>query len=158
MKRRAVEDAQLCRFGARRNVESNRGWFRMTAEGLMQLIENRWLIGFVAFVVGLFLGWVIWGVSGDPKKSYVSAVDEVGGATHVSAPQLETPGDDVSSTDPNVASIEAEIGKARALLANSLEADADLTAELDNVDQAVKRANGRLKLILRSVDKAKDAD
>ncbi len=119
----------------------------------MQIFENGVLIGVVAFVFGLFVGRMVWRDSGKSGATENLAV----GAERAEAAESPKSGD-ATQLDRKFASIESEIRNAKDLLEAAAEPDDDLSAELEKVDEAVKRANGRLKLIMRSADRAKDTD
>ncbi len=128
----------------------------MDEDALAEMLESPWLVAGVAFVLGLFTGWITWG--GPWRDKFEAANGEsvkIGGeidaARAVRLSESATP-------DEKLAVILAEIQKAKELLAGAEEAEAAMGAELDGLDQAVKRANGRLKLILKSADRAKDSD
>lgn len=96
---------------------------------MTQLFENPAIIAGVGIILGLFVGWAVWRGPGLQRKR-------------------------LSADEESVATIEAELAKARELLAADAESDSELADEIENIDQAVKRANGRLKLLLKSVDQA----
>ena len=120
----------------------------MSGNELTQIFENAWIVGLVAFVLGLFIGWAIWGAS--------STGETDDHPSERAEPSVKS-GDNDTAADPRLGSIEAELEKARGLLSENAEADNAFSDELEALDQAIKRANGRLKLILKAADKAKDA-
>lgn len=123
---------------------------------MAELLDSPWLIAGVAFGLGLFAGWMTWG--GPWRDKFSSGNGGVGAAPGGS----DTPADPTliatATPDEKIAAILAEIHQANTLLADSDEAETAMRAELDSLDQAVKRANGRLKLIVKSTDRAKDPD
>ena len=60
--------------------------------------------------------------------------------------------------EQKLSALEAEINKAKALLEAETEERAELAAAVASLEEALKRANGRLKLILKSVKRAKSGD
>ncbi|MBB5519724.1 hypothetical protein [Amphiplicatus metriothermophilus] len=82
-----------------------------------------------AFLFGLAAGWLIWGGRGlFPDRAGAAPPGEAGGLD----------------------ALEAELAAARELAAaDAAEAD-EAAARLDALDAALKRANGRLKLLLRA--------
>lgn len=121
---------------------------------MAEMLESPWLVAGVAFVLGLFAGWMIWG---GPWRDKFEAGN--GGAIAGDGQAPANPALDASATpDDRLGAILAEIHQARKLLADGEDAETALRAELDSLDHAVKRANGRLKLIVKSTDRAKDSD
>lgn len=104
---------------------------------LTQIIADRWFTAFIAFFVGLLTGWLM-----SDRQS-----------------KVETGNGDAGEPLPDkLAALEAELKTAKALLEDK-DADDEATAEtLSGLDEAIKRANGRLKLIMKSIKKAKKAD
>lgn len=125
-------------------------------ETIAQIMGNHWTPVFIAFLLGLLIGWMVWGAPWRDDQH-----DDVGdgedGEKIRREPLAEYPADP-SKAGQKIGSIEAEIAKVKSLLETAKEGDDDLSAELDAVDNAVKRANGRLKLILKSVDRVKDSE
>lgn len=123
---------------------------------MAELLDSPWLVAGVAFVLGLFAGWMTWG--GPWRDQF-----EIGDGGDRATPGADDgPGDPAlaasATPDEKMAAVLAEIHQANALLAESEEMETAMRTELDSLDQAVKRANGRLKLILKSTDRAKDPD
>lgn len=89
----------------------------------------------LAFLFGLAFGWVLWG-----------ATTERG----------ETAGGERSGPeDPKeIVVIKAELEAARSLLDEKDEQDAQLSEHLATLDETVKRANGRLKMVLAAIKRA----
>lgn len=101
----------------------------MGMEALMRMLADGWPLALVGFAAGLLLG------------ALMSRGKQNGERT----PVRIAPGDDP------FAALEAEIRTARDML-QAEEADAVATeTTIRNLDSAIKRANGRLKLILKAV-------
>ncbi|GAB4531099.1 MAG: hypothetical protein Kow00133_19740 [Amphiplicatus sp.] len=82
-----------------------------------------------AFLFGLAAGWLIWGGRGlFPDRAGAAAPGESEGFD----------------------ALEAELAAARDLAAADAADTEDFAARLDALDAALKRANGRLKLLLRA--------
>lgn len=92
----------------------------------------------LAFIFGVAFGWVIWGATRDDDER-----EDEGRAAGVKA------GDD--SEPKEIVVIKAELQAARKLLDEGEVQDAAVAEQLSALDQAVKRANGRLKTILAAV-------
>ena len=91
----------------------------------------------LAFVSGVAFGWFMRG----------------GGLNRAGAGEIDKKGD-----PKEIVVIKAELDAARALL-DEKDGEEDAIAEqLSSVDEAVKRANGRLKLILASIKRAARGD
>ena len=88
-----------------------------------------------AFFLGIVIGWFFWG-----GQSGEAAADKTAGAM----------------SEAQLAALEQALASAKADLAKLSENDPAKTArdELMRTDAAIKRANGRLKLLLRAVDQA----
>ncbi len=71
--------------------------------------------------------------------------------------QADTP-EGAAIPEQALSALEAEINKAKAMLEAETEERAELAAALASLEEALKRANGRLKLILKSVKRAKSGD
>jgi hypothetical protein len=91
----------------------------------------------VAFLVGLVCGWLIWGLRGASAES----------AEITPAAAAESGGDERKE----IVVLRAEIEAARALLDQHDTPQDDITSQLLAVDEALKRANGRLKIIQRGL-------
>ncbi|MEZ5891905.1 MAG: hypothetical protein R3C58_01970 [Parvularculaceae bacterium] len=106
----------------------------VTMEALMRMLADGWLLALAGFAAGLALGAWLSRAKGEAGKP------------------AET-GEPRRPSDADIAAIEAEIRAARQLL-EAEEAEAGEAAEaLKNLDEAIKRANGRLKLMLKAVEK-----
>lgn len=102
-----------------------------------------WLAG--AFVFGLATGWLLWG----GRRSAEAGGEPGDGA----APAIALSQIDARDGD-GLDALEREIRAARARLAESDDEAGKMAQELDSLDKAIKRANGRLKLLLRAVQRA----
>ena len=127
-------------------------------DAITQIMTHQWTPAVVAFLFGLIIGWIIWGAPWTKDRDH-DAMDEGDLDGRIRRePLADAATKGTATTDSKVGSIEAEIAKVKSLLETEQETDTDLSAELEAVDKAVKRANGRLKLILKSVDRAKDTE
>ena len=116
---------------------------------MAEILDSSWLVAGVAFVLGLFVGWMAWGRPwGEDNGSDKGKSPD--GVRNGIIPAKAT-------SEDKLALLAAEIQKARSEMDAADESDAAIGAELDKLDQAVKRANGRLKLILKSADRAQDS-
>ena len=105
----------------------------MEMEALMHMIAAGWPLGLAGFFFGALLGVMMsrGGVEGVALK-----------------PRLR-------SRDDGLTALAAELKAAKELL-EAEEAEASEVAEtLKSLDEAIKRANGRLKLITKAVNQAK---
>lgn len=85
----------------------------------------------LAFLFGVAFGWVLWGTKADRDEG-----------------KKET-------GDPKeIVVIKAELEAARTLLDETDEQDGAITDQLSTLDETVKRANGRLRMILSAVKRA----
>lgn len=103
----------------------------------MQMIAVGWPVGLAGFILGALIGGLM---------AHARAGETGGDAAD--RPRLR-PGED------NLSALAAELKAAKELL-EAEEADADQVADtLKNLDEAIKRANGRLKLLTKAVKQAK---
>ncbi len=103
----------------------------------MQMIAVGWPLGLAGFILGALIG----GLMARAK------LEETGGGAS-GGPRLK-PGQD------SLSALAAELKAAKELL-EAEEAEAGEVAEtLKNLDEAIKRANGRLKLLTKAVKQAK---
>lgn len=108
-------------------------------EGLSNLLNAApWASLALAFVVGLASGWLIWGLKGD----------DAGSRNAESAGSL-LEGDDRKE----IVVLRAELEAARALIEEGNGNDDDVNRQLSLLDETLKRANGRLKIVLRAIKK-----
>lgn len=91
----------------------------------------------LAFLLGVCFGWLIWGAKAR------------GDAGDADAAEGET---------KEIVVIKAELDAARALLDEKDGEEEAIAEQLSSLDEAVKRANGRLKLILAAVKRAARRD
>jgi hypothetical protein len=97
-----------------------------------------WAAGF--FLVGLGFGWLLGGLTiedDDPLKNRVAVV--------------MSPGD--ADDRKEVVVLHAELEAARALLVEDDEAGQSVLKEIAELEETVKRANGRLKALMSAVRK-----
>lgn len=106
-----------------------------------------WALALAIYLFGIASGWLIWG-----GRRSVSEEDAPPGATQDEVGAANTGAARPASA--KLAALESEIRKARELL-ESTDGESDtLSNELLDLDHAVKRANGRLRLVLRAVQRA----
>jgi len=116
-----------------------------------------WVLVITAYALGLVTGWVIWRLA---KQAPADDGSGAGIASVLSAirrkADFSANGKHDAPDDLKLAALDAEIKEAKAILeADKSERDA-LSERLADVDAAVKRANGRLKLVLKSIQNLKN--
>jgi len=109
---------------------------------LTQILSNRWILAIGAYALGFLTVWLLqsrgWLKIG-PRKTPGHPTSKL---SDVAA---------VPERSEKLDALAAEIEKAKSMLEEQ-EADREASEEiLDELDGAVKRANGRLKLILKSI-------
>lgn len=99
----------------------------------------------LAFLFGVAFGWVVWGARADQRES---------------ADDDRLPGDPakVGEAAKEIVVIKAELAAARNLLEEKENDDGEITEQLSILDETVKRANGRLKVILAAVKRVAARD
>lgn len=104
-------------------------------DALMQMIAVGWPLGLAGFFIGVLLGGLMARGGGEEPGERLS--------------RRLRPGED------GLSALAEELKAAKALL-EAEEAEAEEVSEsLKNLDDAIKRANGRLKLITKAVKQAK---
>lgn len=93
----------------------------------------------LAFLFGVAFGWLVWGMR--PKSREDSATD---------SPMAQEP--------KEIVVLRAELQAARALLEQVDDKDEVISSHLSTLDEAVKRANGRLKATLAGIKRAAGGD
>lgn len=105
----------------------------MNMEALTQMLANGWPLALVGFFVGILVGELM-----------------SRGRKHGGAPRVKLkPGEDA------ISALQSEINAARGLLQAEEHDEAAASESLKQLDDAIKRANGRLKLIMKAVKNAK---
>ena len=110
---------------------------------LMELLGNRWFLAITAYGLGFATAWFL-------IKS--GRLDALKGLLR-SSEEGEKSKSDTGTESDKLAALAAEITKAKTMLEEN---EADQKANFDllqDLDEAVKRANGRLKLILKSINR-----
>jgi hypothetical protein len=117
-------------------------------ETSIAIAVSPWATALAMYLFGIATGWLIWGgrrgavvTSGERVKTTLGA----SAAGEASKP---------SSAGAALDALEKEISAARALLDEDDGEAAAFTEALSSLDASIKRANGRLKLLARSVRKA----
>lgn len=95
----------------------------------------------LAFLFGVAFGWVMWGVRSAEEA------DEAG--------RREPVADDPAK---EVIIIRAELEAARRFLEETDGEDGDISEQLSKLDETVKRANGRLKMVSAAIKRAASRD
>jgi hypothetical protein len=127
------------------------------------IVAAPWAPAAAAYVFGIITGWLIW--SGRRAKDAATADSEALPAGNAPkeprAPIIaKAEGEEIKNGgDPcpavmKLGAVESEIRSARELLDESEEEARAFSQELSTLDSAIRRANGRLKLILRAVRRA----
>ncbi|MFN3958590.1 MAG: hypothetical protein ACK4NP_01610 [Parvularculaceae bacterium] len=105
------------------------------------LAATPWAPLAIAFLVGLGCGWLIWGIKGEAG----------GGAAGASDSALAAPDGMDRDDRKEIVVLRAELEAARALLDQNDGDQDEIAVQLKLVDEALKRANGRLKVIQRGL-------
>jgi len=133
------------------------------------ILNAAWLPVAAAYVFGLVSGWLIWSgaraatapiddegrASGPPLllESDAEPAVESNAADGAEKAEAKANGDPCPAT-MKLGAIESELRRAHDLIAAE-NGDDDLVEEISSLDTALRRANGRLKLLLKSVKKAR---
>lgn len=142
----------------------------MDSQAIMAFVETHAFVALLAFILGALGGWWLRGDAIDrAAQDRVSEDDErqVGDAA-TQAPARAQPAFEEALGAPKMldglatrerfAVIEQEVSSLRAALGDAGDEDhAALSKDIDAVDEAVKRANGRLKLVLSQLERKRDA-
>jgi len=106
-------------------------------DALMQMIAVGWPLGLAGFILGALLGGFM----------ARNRAEEAGGGAS-DRPRLKPDEDSLSA-------LAAELKAAKELLEAEEADSSDVADTLKNLDDAIKRANGRLKLLTKAVKQAK---
>ncbi len=106
---------------------------------LTQVVTNRWVLAIGAYALGFATFWFLSSTGRLPAR-FRNAADE-----------LRNPLNRKSGEDEKLDALAAEIEKAKSLLEDYEDESTSSRELLDELDDTVKRANGRLKLILKSI-------
>jgi len=109
----------------------------------MEFLGNRWFLAIAAYGLGFATAWFL------VKSGRLDALKE---SIWPSGESERSPSATGKESD-KLAALAAEITKAKTMLEEN---EADQKANFDllqDLDEAVKRANGRLKLILKSINR-----
>lgn len=133
-------------------------WGGMGEDWLTQALTNRWTVAAIAYLAGVVTGWLIWRVVSSGGND--GRADHRGDLKVNGADDAKSGGDggrkDNAPASRKLSALETEIREAKAILEADAEEHAALAEILTGLDEAVKRANGRLKLILKSVKSGRD--
>lgn len=131
-------------------------WDGMGEDWLTQALTSRWAIAAAAFFLGVATGWLIWravkpGEAGKPvdDRGDLKIDPAEGGETKNGAEAVQD--QDKGKPSSKLNALEAEIKQAKSILKADAEEHAAITDILTSLDEAVKRANGRLKLVVKSM-------
>ncbi|MCA8889094.1 MAG: hypothetical protein R3C40_08910 [Parvularculaceae bacterium] len=111
----------------------------MSAQWLNTLAESPWATAISAFVFGVCCGWLIGA--------------RAGGMGAKSNGELGKTAD-----DPRLSAMQEELAAARTLLDDPVEDAADISYHVNELDDSINRANGRLKRLAAAVKKARASD
>lgn len=134
-----------------------------------------WVTAFAALIFGMAIGWLAWGgrprengarrqpslenqpADGDAAEAPAAdapAERDVAAEAHGNAPGAEPKSRDPALAAPKLAAIEREIKDARTLLEGGEEEIRAFGEDISALDGAIKRANGRLRLLARELRRA----
>lgn len=139
----------------------------MDSNWLMEILASSWASIGLAYIFGVLTGWTVWGVAlqkrlSDQEASINEETQFQSGADAGAGVDASHPDESMGSKATSAAkkdsepgrlidALETEIKNAKALLAAEARRS-DLMGEIaDELDGAVKRANGRLKLLAKSL-------
>ena len=139
----------------------------MGEDGFIAILTGRPVFMIAGYLLGLLTGWVIWRLanqsasekdaSGVRVASVLSAINGETKTEPAEDSEHAPNGKHDAPDDLKLAALEAEIKEAKALLANDPVDYSAVNERLSEVDAAVKRTNGRLKLVLKSIQNEKDS-
>jgi len=114
---------------------------------LMQIVSDRWFVAVAAFCLGLLTWWIVWArrqmnneAAPRETEAHLQHADTHTQDTLAQSDQQET-----------LDALASELENAQKMLEES-QAESDAYSNiLGDLDEAVKRANGRLKLIVKAI-------
>ena len=123
----------------------------MSESWLMQIVSDRWFVAVAAFCLGLLTGWIVWARR---QMNNEAAPDIEGHLEHTDTQIQDTPPQytqNQSDQQETLDALASELENAQKMLEES-QAESDAYSDiLGDLDEAVKRANGRLKLIIKAI-------
>jgi predicted nucleic acid-binding Zn-ribbon protein len=105
-----------------------------------------------AYLLGLLTGWFAWRARRSDQKN------QQAGETAMTPDQQTKLVPDAVSASTKLEALAEEIKNAKVMLHAESEEREELAAAVASLEEALKRANGRLKLILKSVKRAKSGE
>lgn len=117
----------------------------MSESWLSGMAWGSWTLAVAIYVFGIASGWLIWGGRRSVPEEDAGRGVAAGGETQSQA---------AASPPAGLDALESEIRKARELLEANDDDTAAFSEELANLDHSIKRGNGRLKLVLRALQRA----
>jgi hypothetical protein len=105
-----------------------------------------------AYLLGLLTGWFAWCARRSDQNN------QQPGETAMTPDQQTKFVPDAVSASAKLEALAAEIKNAKVMLHAESEEREELAAAVASLEAALKRANGRLKLILKSVKRAKSGE
>ena len=119
----------------------------------MSFVFEDWMVAVAALIFGVGLGWLLWG----GRKSDAAKPDAAEGASPVAAPVNSEASQAGSASAANARpaesldAVERELKDARELLEEGEEEMRLFGEEIADLDSAIKRANGRLRLLIKEI-------
>lgn len=124
---------------------------------LIAFLSSRWVLAALAFALGAAARHYAWpkikqrlaarAASNNPAAP--QADESVEAAPNMAADNTE--GDKARAE--KITALEAELQKAKSMLEAQAEDEGDMMTAIAELDDAVKRANGRLKLMVKSLER-----
>lgn len=130
-------------------------------EWLTEIFAERWVLaGTIGYFVGFLTAWMLFGGSSGKKapRAMADAPQAAADRSPVQSGQkqdqqkTENPGE---ITSMKLGALEAELRSAKTMLDENAKENEAFSEILDSLDAAVKRANQRLKVVSKSVSRAK---
>lgn len=126
----------------------------MSADLIIQLVFNRWTLAVLALIAGFIFGLVFWRRYFEIRSG---AIGDFNGEER-STTSNKTDIDRFSETADKIDAVENEIASIRASISSEAGYDNDILKKLDDLEEALKRANGRLKIVEKPLKRAITVD
>ncbi len=136
-------------------------WGDMVENWLTQALTIWWVPALIAYILGILTHWGVSRQAHEGSGEFQKSDQRANALADSATPNNGAPSDQNNQCAPSevqLDAIEAEIQQAKTLLVTEQRQHEALDERLSAVDAAVKRANGRLKLALRSINNKKNAN
>lgn len=118
----------------------------------MGFVFEDWMVAIAALIFGVGLGWLVWGGRKGEGAAKSASADAMPPAAAAIANDAAAPSNAVNAPPAeSLDAVERELKVARELLDEGEEEMRLFGEEIADLDSAIKRANGRLRLLIKEI-------